>query len=71
MIKRSKQNWEIGEVVKVGFISGLTVVAKITTPGDYAPDAYALSHAATGRIYRFVPHNGIQRCETMAEALAA
>jgi hypothetical protein len=71
MIKRSKQNWEIGEVVKVGLLSGLTVVAKIPTPGDYAPDAYALSHAKTGRVYRFTPHLGIERCASMNEALAA
>lgn len=70
MIQRSKQVWEIGEVVKVGFITGLTVIAKIPTPGDYAPDAYALSQASTGRIYRFVPHNGIQRCASMQEALS-
>lgn len=69
MINRSKQNWEIGEVVKVGFLNGLTVVAKIPTPGDYAPDAYALSQASTGRIYRFVPHKGIERCLNIAQAL--
>ena len=71
MITRTKQNWQIGETVKIGFLTGLTVIAKIPTPGDYAPDAYALSHAKTGRLYRFVPHRGIERCGSMQEALAA
>lgn len=71
MIRNSKQNWQIGEVVKVGFITGLTVIAKVPTPGDYAPDAYALSQASTGRIYRFVPHKGIERCISIQQALAA
>lgn len=70
MIRNSKQVWEIGEVVKVGFISGLKVLAKVPTPGDYAPDAYVLG-TAEGRIYRFVPHNGIERRANLEEALAA
>ncbi len=70
MIRNSKQLWEVGEVVKVGFLSGLKVLAKVPTPGDYAPDAYVLG-TATGRIYRFVPHKGIERRTDLADALAA
>lgn len=69
MIKNSKQNWEVGQTVKVGFLS-LEVVAKVATPGDYMPDAYALK-SAKGAFYRFVPHNGIARCADLAEAMAA
>ncbi len=69
MIKNSKQNWEVGQTVKVGFLS-LTVVAKIPTPGDYMPDAYALKNVK-GDFYRFVPHNGIARCYSLDEAMAA
>lgn len=57
MIKNSKQTWEIGQQVNVGFLKGLTVLAKVTTPGDYAPDAYVLSRGA--KLYSFVPHNGL------------
>lgn len=60
MIRNSKQNWEIGDAVKVGFMHGLMVMAKEPTPGDYAPDAYILQ-ARNGARYRFVPHNGLTR----------
>ena len=58
-IKRSKQNWEVGQAVKVGFMS-LTVTAVEPTPGDFLPDAYRLV-SAKGVAYRFVPHNGLER----------
>lgn len=57
MIRKSKQEWEVGATVKVGFLSGLIVVAKVPTPGDYAPDAYLLSRGE--KWYSFVPHNGL------------
>lgn len=70
MIKNSKQIWEVGQAVKVGFMN-LIVLAKVPTPGDYAPDAYALSAVGGGKFYRFVPHNGLVRCDSLAEAMAA
>lgn len=62
MIRHSSQSWEVGEVVKVGFLQ-LRVTAKEATPGDYKPDAYILVGlgANASRRYRFVPHNGIER----------
>jgi hypothetical protein len=60
MIKNSKQSWEVGSTVKVGFLS-LTVKAAIATPGDFAPDAYILSNAASTQLYRFVPHHGVEK----------
>lgn len=64
MITNSKQAWEIGETVKVGFMS-LRVVEKEPTPGDYAPDAYILCGLGKNeqRRYRFVPHNGLERIQ--------
>ena len=59
MITNSKQNWEIGQQVNVGFLKGLTVLAKIMTPGDYVPDAYVLARSAS--FYSFVPHNGLTK----------
>lgn len=58
MIKNSKQNWQIGATVKVGFMT-LRVRSAVATPGDYAPDAYILSNIAGDKLYSFVPHNGI------------
>lgn len=61
MIANSKQSWKVGQAVRVGFMS-LVVEAIEPTPGDYLPDAYILS-GATGRRYRFVPHNGLSRID--------
>ena len=62
MISNSKQAWEVGEVVKVGFLT-LRVERKEPTPGDYLPDAYILIGLGekSDRRYRFVPHNGLER----------
>ncbi len=56
----AKQDWQIGEMVNVGFLKNLMVISKEATPGDYMPDAYHLL-ARSGATYRFVPHNGIER----------
>lgn len=69
MIKNSKQLWEVGETVKVGFMQ-LHVLAKIATPGDYMPDAYALTNKDGSKFYRFVPHNGCVRVESLSDAMA-
>ena len=64
MISNSKQAWEVGSVVRVGFLS-LRVVRKEPTPGDYMPDAYILCGlgANESKKYRFVPHNGLERLQ--------
>jgi hypothetical protein len=59
MIRKTKQSWEVGQQVKVGFLAGLTVIAAVATPGDYAPDAYVLLRG--GQFYSFVPHNGLSK----------
>ena len=69
MIRNSKQSWEVGEMVKVGFLT-LQVLGKVPTPGDYMPDAYVLG-SAKGGIYRFVPHRGLTKCRDLTEAMAA
>jgi hypothetical protein len=60
MITKSKQCWEVGEMVKVGFLT-LRVTGKEATPGDYMPDAYMLTDKTGTKNYRFVPHNGLER----------
>jgi hypothetical protein len=58
----ARQQWQIGEVVNVGFLKNLMVIRKEATPGDYAPDAWHLV-SRDGKHYRFVPHRGIERME--------
>lgn len=62
MIKKTRQAWTVGETVKVGFLS-LVVKAAIATPGDYLPDAYILVNQAGTQLYKFVPHNGIEKID--------
>lgn len=66
MIAFSKQNWEVGSQVRVGFLS-LVVRTALATPGDGLPDAYILSNQAGTQLYKFVPHNGLQKL-TLLEA---
>jgi hypothetical protein len=68
MIRNSKQVWEVGEAVKVGFMR-LLVAAKVPTPGDFAPDAYVLTNQGATKFYRFVPHNGLTSHGSMCEAM--
>lgn len=60
MINKSKQNWQIGNQVKVGFLT-LTVVRPCHTPGDFAPDAYVLCNTKQDQLYKFVPHCGLEK----------
>ena len=59
---RTQQTWEVGNKVNVGFLRDLLVIAKVPTPGDYAPDAYLLMSAKRA-LYSFVPHNGLVRID--------
>ena len=40
----------------------------VPTPGDFLPDLYVLWQPATNRFYSFVPHNGLCRHDSIAEA---
>jgi len=59
-IQHSKQKWEVGQTVKVGFMT-LLVTDYRPTPGDYLPDVYTLVAPGTGREYEFTPHHGLSR----------
>lgn len=60
MITISKQKWEVGQTVKVGFMT-LRIDRIELTPGDYKPDAYILT--GKNKQYRFVPHYGLERID--------
>lgn len=56
MINRTKQNWSIGEIVKVGFMKLKVLSARAEKDG--LPDIYTLE-AENGKKYEFIPHNGL------------
>lgn len=56
MIINTKQNWSIGNIVKVGFMK-LEVVA-VEAIKDGMPDIYTLK-SSNGKMYEFIPHNGL------------
>lgn len=68
MITKTRQNWSVGSLVRVGFLS-LRVIAVVRTPGDFRPDQYGLESLDGRKWYRFTPHNGIARVDTRAEAV--
>lgn len=59
MITRSKQNWQEGQVVKVGFMSLRVLGVKAVK--DYLPDIYTLESLDGTKKYEFIPHNGLTR----------
>lgn len=58
-IKSTRQNWEVGSIVKVGFLT-LLVTGFEPTPGDYRPDRYHLQ-SSNGTRYTFTPHYGLEK----------
>lgn len=68
---KPRQDWTVGEVVKIGFVEGLEIIKKIATPGDFKPDFYVLWQAKTNRFYAFQPHFGLTRCDSLNEAMGA
>jgi hypothetical protein len=59
MIKKSKQNWEVGQTVKVGFMT-LRVIG-MRAEYDFLPDIYDLESIDGSKKYEFIPHNGLHR----------
>ena len=58
-ITNTRQDWQIGSRVNVGFLKDL-LVTKIDAIYDGLPDIYTLEDNS-GRIYQFTPHSGIER----------
>lgn len=63
-VTRSKQVWEVGRMVNVGFLT-LLITGFEPTPGDHKPDVYLLQ-SARGTKYRFTPHHGLEKVEDQA-----
>ena len=59
MVTRSKQTWDVGSTVKVGFLTlRITGIESIV---DNLPDIYSLESLDSKRTYEFIPHNGLSR----------
>lgn len=58
MTKNSKQSWQVGSTVRVGFLS-LVVIASLAPTGDGLPGAHILTNGS--QLYAFVPHNGLTK----------
>ena len=63
MITRTKQNWEPGQIVKVGFMS--LRVLSVRAEKDFLSDIYTLESIDGAKRYEFIPHKGLTRvwCE--------
>ncbi len=59
MITKTKQDWSIGSVVKVGFLSLRVTGARAEYDG--LPDIYELESLDQTKQYEFIPHNGLTR----------
>jgi hypothetical protein len=59
MITKTKQDWAIGNQVKVGFLT-LKVLA-VKSIKDGLPDIYSLCSLDGTKTYEFIPHNGLTR----------
>lgn len=57
-MSKSKQDWTVGQNVRVGFLS-VAVVARLEATGDGNPGAYILTNGT--QLYSFVPHNGVSK----------
>jgi hypothetical protein len=59
MVNRTRQNWSVGSVVKVGFMS-LRILG-VRAVKDGLPDIYTLESLDGAKRYEFIPHNGLVR----------
>jgi hypothetical protein len=55
------KNWEIGAVVKIGFMTLRVVSVEVIKDG--LPDIYHLESLDGSKRYEFIPHNGLRRIE--------
>jgi hypothetical protein len=60
-ITNTRQNWQIGALVNVGFMRNLKVI-KVDAVFDSLPDIYTLE-SSKGTRYEFTPHNGLVRID--------
>lgn len=59
MVRSTKQNWSVGQTVKVGFLT--LRVLSVEAIKDSLPDIYTLESLDRAKRYEFIPHNGLRR----------
>lgn len=59
MVNNTRQNWSVGSVVKVGFLSLRVLGCRAVKDG--LPDIYTLESLDGRKCYEFIPHNGLVR----------
>lgn len=59
MVNSTRQNWSVGSVVKVGFLSLRVLGCRAVVDG--LPDIYTLESLDGRKQYEFIPHNGLVR----------
>jgi hypothetical protein len=57
MITTRTQDWSIGKLVKVGFMT--LRVLSVKAVKDNLPDIYTLENPKSHKRYEFIPHNGL------------
>jgi hypothetical protein len=61
MVKHSKQDWQTGSIVKVGFLTLRVVSCKPVK--DSLPDIYTLESLDGRKHYEFIPQSGLVRVD--------
>jgi G:T-mismatch repair DNA endonuclease (very short patch repair protein) len=56
---KTTQDWTIGNVVKVGFLTLRVIACEAIKDG--MPDIYTLESLDSSKRYEFIPHNGLTR----------
>ena len=61
VVKNSKQNWNIGSTVKIGFLELRIICVKSIVDG--LPDNYELENLKGDKLYEFTPYNGLVKID--------
>lgn len=61
VVKNSKQNWNIGSTVKIGFLELRIIGVKSIVDG--LPDIYELENLKGDKLYEFTPYNGLVKID--------
>ena len=61
VVKNSKQNWNIGSTVKIGFLELRIIGVKSIVDG--LPYIYELENLKGDKLYEFTPYNGLVKID--------
>ena len=61
VVKNSKQNWNIGSTVKIGFLELRIIGVKSIVDG--LPNIYELENLKGDKLYEFTPYNGLVKID--------